>query len=199
MTTIDRVIGVDPSWECSGVGTIGNDGMRMTRVPVGRLTEKPPKAKLDVEEDLYHMQVMASKTFETARGFCRPGERVLWVFEGPAMGAKFGKPDERAGIRWSLVNAARTQLDARIAYCPPATLKAYWTNDGRAEKNKMVGYTESRYPEMKVPDHNANDGFVLAHMGATHLGLIPLPSSPMVILASLAKVRWPSDMQEAHY
>ena len=187
---IDRVIGIDPSWDCSGIGTIGNNGMQMTRVPVGALSGK--KSGLDVEEDLYHIQVMASRTFQTARDLCHPGEHVLWIFEGPSMGSVFGRPDERAGIRWAIANAARTQLAARIAYVPPSSLKKYWTGDGLAKKDKMVGYTAARYPELLIPDHNANDGFALAHMGATYLDLIPMSSPPMVTLSSLEKVRWPS-------
>jgi Holliday junction resolvasome RuvABC endonuclease subunit len=188
-----RAVGVDPSWECSGVGLVTADRMHMTRLPYG-ISEK---GRTTAEQDLAHIQRMASKVFATIRDYLE-GRTGLVVFEGPSMGSTFGRPDERAGIRWIVTNAVSTQLGAVVAFVPPSTCKKYWTGDGRAQKDKMLGYTASRYPGLTVPDHNANDGFALAHMGATYLDLISESSPPAVIRSSLAGVRWPARLQEAH-
>lgn len=189
---IDRVLGIDPSWDCTGVATVGPDGMRMQRLPAGDLGSG------SVEDDLNHIGIMVTRVLRHLDTWIHPGEQVLAVFEGPAMGAKYGRPDERAAIRWMIANQLRLARGARLAYVPPATVKKFWTGDGSAKKDKMVGYTEARYPRLAIPDHNANDGFALAMMGAVKLGITRVPGPPMVYLPSLKAGRWPSDLQEAH-
>lgn len=189
-----HVAGIDSSLSETGIVVIrGVDGRPIFDHATA---PTPPLKNPNAEEELARLRTMASRAFTRALiGFER-GDRALFLIEGPSLRSKFpAKADERAGLRWMLLNALARE--GRVVEIPPSTLKSYWTGNGSAKKELMVQFAHHRYPEFNLTDDNVVDALALAHLGATHLGLITEPRPPGVNEAALAPIRWPHTMQEA--
>lgn len=120
-----------------------------------------------------------------------PPKVDLSVIEGPSMGGKMtaSLKDERAGLRWLLIN----QLLSRgpVAVVSPGTRALLAAGKGNAPKNDVLDAIRSRVPGAHVPDHNVADAVALAEAGAHFLGM-PVEYSAAQMSAH-AKVAWPND------
>lgn len=186
-----RVFGLDTSLSNTGIACFDED----SETPHLSFATSAPSDQT-LEGDLDRIVAMASEVYKKVTSSAQPSEDVWVIFEGPAIGAINGKPDERAGLRWHLAIAFR-RLGYRILFLPPATVKKYWTNNGNAPKAVMLGWAQRRYPTTFIRDHNVADALALAHAGARYRGLIPSPCPPEVNMTALDNVSWPKP-QEAH-
>lgn len=119
-----------------------------------------------------------------------PDSVTLSVVEGPAIGAKHAAlADERAGLRWMLID----QLLARgpVAIVPPKTRALLATGNGNADKRAVLAAIRDAVPAAHVPDHNVADGVALALAGAHALGM-PWELTAKQISAH-GKVPWPAE------
>ncbi|WP_345434808.1 hypothetical protein [Microbacterium gilvum] len=124
-----------------------------------------------------------------------PAQVDLSVVEGPAIAGKFrGKADERAGLRWMLID----QLLARgpVAVVTPNTRELLAVGRGFARgtsqavrKGAVLDRVRATFPEVQIPDHNAADAVALAAAGAHALGM-PMTYSAKQISAH-AGIAWP--------
>lgn len=96
----------------------------------------------------------------------------LVAIEGPAHGAKFGNPDERAGLRWSLIARLRVR-GCRVVAIPPTKAKMWLTDSGVADKAEMIAAAQdltARYaPEVEIRTEHEADAFALVSMLAAYL------------------------------
>lgn len=110
------------------------------------------------------------------------------VVEGPSIGSKHAAlADERAGLRWMLID----QLFARgpVVIVTPATRSILAADNGRASKKVVHAAVQAMLPGVHVPDHNVADAAAMAAAGAHALGLV-MPYTGKQVSAH-AKVAWP--------
>lgn len=119
----------------------------------------------------------------------------LAVVEGPAMNARFAAlADERAGLRWMLVD----QLLARgpVVLVSPKTRAKLATDNGNAGKPAVHEGARRLFPAAQIPAKGAGrydvaDAVVLAAAGAHALGM-PWPGFlSKTQISAHAKVAWP--------
>ncbi|GAA3878465.1 hypothetical protein GCM10022243_48960 [Saccharothrix violaceirubra] len=97
-----------------------------------------------------------------------------------------------AGITGMVHGAVRAALlDAGIPYVlvPPATLKAYATGRGNADKTAMALAAFKR-AQVEFGDDNQCDAWWLRHAGLDHLGVPPV-ALPEAQRNRLSVLRWP--------
>lgn len=87
---------------------------------------------------------------------------ALVAIEGPAFGAKFGNPDERAGLRWSIIARLRVR-GCRVVIIPPKSGKAWLAENGNAKKDAMIAAAEQHVPELTHGEHEA-DAYAMLSM-----------------------------------
>lgn len=115
----------------------------------------------------------------------------LVAIEGPAHGARFGNPDERAGLRWSLIARLRVR-GCRIVAIPPTKAKMWLTGSGVADKGEMLlaarDLTARHMPDLEISTEHEADAFALVSMLAAHFGapFFPLPKRGDEALAGVA-------------
>lgn len=180
-----HVFGIDPSLSNSGIAHFSPD----SETPwLGHVITKPPAVD-DTEGNAWRILDVAKGIYgQVMRRVPAGVDNVLVVIEGPSIGSVNGKPDERAGLRWQLV-CAFVREGFRVVLVPPATVKLYWVRKGNAKKAAMLGWARQRY-QIPIRDDNEADALALAHMGATHLGMIGV-AIPTVMVVELDKVAWP--------
>lgn len=124
-----------------------------------------------------------------------PDRFDLAVVEGPSMNQKFAAlADERAGLRWMLID----QLLARgpVVLLSPKTRALLATNNGNAGKADVHAAVLELFPRAQVPKTGAGrfdiaDAAVLAAAGAHALGM-PWPGVlTKKQISAHAKVAWP--------
>jgi crossover junction endodeoxyribonuclease RuvC len=166
-----KVLGVDPSLTGSAVATAHDSA----RIPT------PEGWPI-----LRRMRVIRSRVERAAM------DADVIVIEGPAYAAKFGKPHERAGLWWLLVERLEAVTTAGIAVLPIQSLKIYATSDGGAEKPKVTAAARWHFGDRIGSDDEA-DATWCAAAGHAVLGqpLIHLPSEHTRGLAALTWVREP--------
>lgn len=89
---------------------------------------------------------------------------------------------------WHILTHELWELGIPYAEVAPSTLKAYATDDGHADKPKMVAAARRAFPRTPVVNDDAADALFLAAMGAEYLGH-PLFRSPRT--SALDSVSWP--------
>lgn len=122
----------------------------------------------------------------------------LAVIEGPAMGygKHSGLADERAGLRWMLID----QLLPRgpVVLASPSTRSILATDNGNAKKPEVHAAARELFPAAEIPATGAGrydvaDAVVLAAAGAHRLGM-PWPTPLTKKQAgSHGKVPWPTE------
>lgn len=181
-----RVVGLDTSLSDAGVVRF-SDLDEMPRLSNAIVDIETPTTE---EQELERMRLVAMEVVRLAMIGVEDGDDVLFVFEGPSLHSKHGKPDERAGLRW--IVALNLRRHGRFVFVPPATLKLYWTGNGNAPKPVMLAKARERYPNLEIRNHNTADALALAHMGARHRGIIPTLRLPEVYTTQLERVAWPN-------
>ncbi|MGE0403114.1 MAG: hypothetical protein AB7T06_40785 [Kofleriaceae bacterium] len=187
-----RVFGLDLSLSNSGIAGFTSESERPW---LSFVASEPVGESIELLADRIH--AATSEVYTKITRLVQPGDDVLIVFEGPAPAAAAasgrGKPDERAGMRWILTVAFR-RAGYRLVYVKPNTAKKYWTDNGNASKALMLGWARRRYAALGVGirDHNQADALALAHMGASHSGIVPTPLPPLVNSTLLDGIDWPT-------
>jgi crossover junction endodeoxyribonuclease RuvC len=173
-----RVLGIDPSLVCTGVGIIDypNTGRAETVESKGKraatLTQRDNRIRALADE------ILAYATINTR----------LVVIEGPSLGSRGGSPWDRAGLWWRIV-AGLLHRDLPVAVIPPLTLKKWAANSGRADKSDVAVAMARMWPAVDAESNDGWDALGLAHIGAQTLGW-SVPSRAHHAPA-LAKVEWP--------
>lgn len=121
----------------------------------------------------------------------------LAVVEGPAPGGKFsGKADERAALRWFLID----QLLPRgpVVIVTPTQRAVLATGRGlrrrkdesaTAAKARVLDAVRAAFPSALIPNHDVADAVALAAAGAHHLGLSVEYSAAQI--STHAQIAWP--------
>lgn len=177
-----RVVGLDVSLTSTGVATI----VAVDRIVVRRVASKGSKdASLDARSR--RLDILRRTLCQVAAG------ADLVVIEGPSFGqTRQGGQHDRAGLWWLVVGRLVESHGITVVEVPPACVKKYATGKGNASKDQVLAAVVRRYPDVDVSGNDEADALVLAAMGARHLGHPIEDTLPLVNLAALAGVRWPS-------
>ena len=117
-------------------------------------------------------------------------EDALVVVEWASYASKFGQPDERNAHRW-LVAGTLAQRGCRVLQVSPKTRAKYATDDGAADKKRVLAAMRARHPGLVIADDNVADSLALAAMGARHLGR-PIDGVPSKQQTEVMRtLRWP--------
>lgn len=191
------VLGVDPSLTISGCALVRFGESADAAVPLWETWRgRAPKPELEtVETTRRRIRIMLREILAFV-----PARLSLSVVEGPAMGAKHTPlADERAGLRWMLIDQLMArgpvvlvtpnsrQLLAHPDPIPRGTTQA-------VRKGLVTESVRAVVPDAHVPDHNVADAVALAAAGAHRLGL-GMPYTAKQVTAH-AKVAWPVDGME---
>lgn len=188
------VLGVDPSLTISGCALVRFGESADAAVPLWETWRgRAPKPEFEtVETTRRRIRIMLREILAFV-----PTRLSLSVVEGPAMGAKHTPlADERAGLRWMLID----QLMARgpVVLVTPNSRQLLAHPDPiprgtkpAARKRLVSGSVRAMLPDAHVPDHNVADSAALAAAGAHRLGL-RMPYTDKQEQAH-SKVLWPVD------
>lgn len=117
----------------------------------------------------------------------------LVVVEGPSFGSPSQRQrghHERAGLWW-IVTQMLWDSGRPFAVVTPGQLKKYATGKGTASKPEVLIAVVKRLPAgASISTTDEADAFVLAAMGADHLGC-PVVAMPALHRAALSAVTWP--------
>lgn len=199
-----RVLGIDPS---------------LTRTAVADITVKPGKpaswtvhslptkgARDDTltqrRDRLVRISDWVWETITEPPGIT-PDEYVrpdLILIEAPALNQTSGSRHDRSGLWWLIVERFIFRPEYRhhgdvpaVIEVTPQSLKKYATGKGNAGKDEVMLAAARRYagsPEM-FDNNDECDAFILACMGARHLGAPQEDSLPKAHLAAMDAVAWP--------
>jgi len=175
---VDWVIGLDVSLTSTGWATWGTHGFAN-----GRFISEGHKG-----DSLQQRWTRLYDLSEQVAEVVPPG--ALIVIEQPSYGGlKLGKPHDRSGLWWMIVELAYRNRH-RVVEVPPTNLKQYVTGMGNAGKDAMIAAIVKRYPDADVTNNDIADATGLASMGARHLGCFAESSLPARNLAAMEAVRW---------
>lgn len=185
---IGHVTGLDLSLAGSGIVAVrhGVDGVQVSKRLIGSVAF--PKGYQPTLEEWVARQ---TPVIHEAIASVEPGGLV--VVEAPSHGSKFGNPHERAGIWWAVIRYLVRRGDSAVSVAPKTRAK-YATDDGNADKPKVLRVVRERMPFAHITDHNLADGLALAAMGWRRLGrpIDGVASRPMN--EAMRAVRWPEQM-----
>lgn len=99
-----------------------------------------------------------------------PTHTDLVAIEGPAYASNTGSMWDRAGLWWLVVNTL-DQQGIPVITIPPATLKKFATDNGRADKGEVIAAMRHLWRDhaAHVADDNQADALALATMAAVHI------------------------------
>lgn len=189
---VSVVLGVDPSLTVSGCALVrfgaGADAADPTW-ETWRARGVQPEVDT-VETRRRRIRLMLTEILSLV-----PARLTLSVVEGPAMAAKYTPlADERAGLRWMLID----QLLARgpVALVTPPSRQVLARSEpiprGSSQsvrKRLVTDAVRQMVPGAHVPDHNVADSVALAAAGAHRVGL-RMPYTAKQETAH-SKVLWP--------
>lgn len=147
------LVGIDPALTNTGIVVRSTDGER------DALTVKSKAIARGDHNPHTHSARIESLAHEIASSV---PVGALVAIEGPSLGSKYGNPDERAGLRWSIIARLRVQA-CRIVIIPPASAKAWIAENGNAGKDLMIARAQAMAPGLTKGEHEA-DAFALLSM-----------------------------------
>ncbi|WP_300733736.1 hypothetical protein [Pseudomonas sp.] len=112
---------------------------------------------------------------------------ALVAIEGPSYMSKYGSPDERAGLRWSIIARLRV-MGCRIVVITPKGGKAWLAENGNAGKDLMQARAAIVAPGLAAGEHEA-DAFALLSMLEYWAGVSDYEPGPKGVEAH-GKVQW---------
>lgn len=183
------VVGVDPSLSSTGLAWVSPGG----ELKVSNVTSKGKQNE--------PVQVTVGRIFAIANevvDFVALHKPDLVVIENPSFGSKFGKPHERSGLWWRIVDALVNDKYP-IARVAPQTRAIYATGDGRSSKAVVLAHVREHYTDIlgkRIVNDDIADAIVLADLGALHEGFpldTPARASERHSRASDG-VLWPSSV-----
>lgn len=172
------IVGIDPSLTATGVVVL-----RPSLDACTVKSEALPKGERNVHDHSARIERTAAKISELVP----LGAAV--AIEEPARMAKHGNPDERAGLRWSLIARLRHR-GCLVVQVPPKSAKMWLTDNGNADKAAMTAAAKNLAPDgLRIKTEHEGDAFAFATMLAAHLGAPVIPAPPRAAKA-LAGVAW---------
>lgn len=186
---IECVIGIDSALSKTGVARIGHDGEKCRAETFVIAT--PPPTDGDSTILAYKRIMTIAARIDALIPDTIPVR--MGILEAPAYDAETaGKAWQRAGLWWLLIGIFVAH-DIPFATIVPATLKKWATNNGRADKHRMVEAMHTMWPGVPCTAHpqmhNECDALALSTVCAQRLKW-PVPvrgHQPN----SLAVIRWP--------
>lgn len=179
---VSAVVGVDLSLTSTGVALVHPDGS----VETGLITTKmasPETLLTRAERANTVREEFVEYMYKTL-----PARGVV-VVEGPAPNAKFGKPWDRAGLWWMIVNWC-VGSGIPIVEVPPTSRCKYLCGKGNQGKDVVLASAIKRYPEIDIVNNNVADAVGLAMMGRRAIGVPYEDSLPQTHLDAMKGVRW---------
>lgn len=175
---VDWVVGLDLSLTSTGWATWGSHGFAGGHIP----------STGHKDDSLQQRWTRLYDLSEQVAQIIPPN--ALVVIEAPSYGGmKYGKPHDRSGLWWMIVEMAYRNRHA-VVEVPPSNLKQYVTGSGIADKDAMIAAIVKRYPDANVTNNDHADAVGLASMGARHLGCLAESGLPVRNIAAMDKVRW---------
>lgn len=163
---MSHVIGVDPSLTGCGVAHITDDQRVYTWVK-----GTPPLPDTACPADVSaRITVIVKWLFDPDINLVNQGTRLA-VIEGPALGAEFGMPHERAGLFWRIVHGF-CHRGIPVGVLNPTTVKGYIAGKGNADKERVKSAVAAAWPKQglrRVSDNQA-DAVALATAGVDWIG-----------------------------
>lgn len=188
------VLGVDPSLTVSGCALVRFGESTDAADPLWETWRgRSPKPEVEsVETTRRRIRVMLREILSFV-----PARLSLSVVEGPAMGAKHTPlADERAGLRWMLIDQLMARGPVVLVSPNSRQLLAHPEpvprgTSGTVRKRLVSESVRALVPDAHVPDHNVADAVALAAAGAYRLGLgMPYTAKQE---AAHGKVSWSVD------
>lgn len=162
------VIGIDPSLTVSGCARLdlarGADGdLQPVRWETWRAKAPAPDVE-SVETMRRRIRAMLREVLALVPDFFD-----LAVIEGRSQSKFSALADERAGLRWFLID----QLLPRgpVAVVSPSTRALLATGNGKSAKPAVLAAMRAEFPAAQIADHNVADAVALAAAGAHALGM----------------------------
>lgn len=161
-----HIAGVDPSLTGCGLAHITAEGLVQTWV---KGTDPLPKTATPGEVSARLSEIVGwlfSRDLNLINA-----NTVLAVVEGPAHGALYGQPHERAGLFWRILNGFCVR-GVPVAVMNPTTAKAYIAGHGRADKADVRRAVAAAWPGQGLAriDDNQADAVALATAGVDWVG-----------------------------
>ena len=193
-----RVIGIDPGLANTGVAELVHDGHRCTTLTTDLERSSPPADPTDDQTAARMTRMIRAIAPAGERSTCgecghvattAPTDLVMVVMEGPAYGTATPYAHDGAGFWWRL-RSILTSRGIAVAKCPPATLKLWAANHGRASDAQMKLALDRIWPGVLARTEHEVDAALLALMGGQFLRWHQL-GEPLRQAPQLAKVQWP--------
>lgn len=164
------VVGIDPSLTSTGICVITNG-------EIGALhSVKSGPTKAGIRDRAIRIRGLANEvTRILADTYLNHQGIDLLVIEGPSHNSRFGKPHERGGLWWQIINGTDLYVDEYVEVAPQSRAK-YGTGNGGSKKPVVLKAVREDYgPLAPRPIKNSDEGdaVLLAAMGARVLG-VPL-------------------------
>lgn len=143
--TEQYLVAIDPALSNTGIALrIGDERSAQTikSAAIARGNDDPHAHSSRIE------RTAAAIAYEIPNG-------ALVAIEGPAFNAKYGNPDERAGLRWSIIARLRVR-GCRVVIMPPAVGKTWLTDQGNATKDMMLSAVSTLLPGIARNEHEAD-------------------------------------------
>lgn len=161
MSDLSRVVGLDLSMTCTGIGILTQTGQGV-KVATGTVTSKGKRAASLVDRHARLTELGADILHHT-RAAC------LAVIEGPTPGVKGGSPIDRHALWWFVVGGL-VRRGVPVAVVAPTSLKLAIAGSGRADKAAVAVALTRLWPDADVTSSDVSDAVGLAHLGAVALG-----------------------------
>lgn len=170
------LVGIDPSLTATGL-VILDEGAQTIK------TTALPKGERNVHDHSHRIEATAATIAELVP----TGSMV--AIEGPSLGSTRGNPDERAGLRWSIIGRLRHR-GCLVVQVPPKSAKMWLTDSGNAGKEEMIAAAIELAPaDLQIETEHEADAFAMVSMLAAHVGAGIIPTPPRAGKA-LAGVAW---------
>lgn len=153
------LVGIDPSLTATGVVQVGDvhavETIKSAALPKG-------------ERNVHDHSARIERTASAIANAVPMG--ALVAIEGPALRAKRGNPDERAGLRWSIIARLRAR-GCLVVQVPPKSAKIWLAGNGNADKEAMTAAAKAAAPEsLRIKTEHEADAFAMLAMLAEWVG-----------------------------
>lgn len=157
-----RVVGLDLSLTCTGVGVITLRQGRPCIASASTVTSKGTRAASLVDRHA-RITTLGNDIVHHAKG------AELAVIEAPfASGTKGGSPIDRMALFW-FVAGALIRREVPVASIVGSSLKLAITGKGNCDKAALAVAITRLWPDVDVTSSDVSDAVGLAHLGAVYL------------------------------
>lgn len=195
-----HIVGLDLSLAATGVAVIRPPEPEFVGVlalgsgiTVDTVTSKPV-TDAKYPQTLARLRKLAGEIIRAALAGAGDDDDIIFVIEGPALGATTGQVHTRAGLWW-LVYHLVEKLGV-VVIIEPTKLKKYVTRKGTSAKDLVLTTVVRNFPHVGIVDNNQADALALACMAARELGFPMEPSVQRCDPSALEGVNWPQSITQ---